>query len=325
MKIKKLIYSFFLSKYFLTIFVHIRIIPLLWILKELPPSKFKTLLSDIFDPNNIRKSIKHKFHEKLVKIALKDGGVFIVDVNEHLGYKFYINREFDSTILRLAEILGVSTGSILLDIGANIGSVSIPFAKKYDIEVIAIEASPKNASLLLKNISLNRTRFTVYSVCAVSPETQSKSDFVEIFAKNGNSAANSMYQNWNKSLIQQELEFSRTATVDQILRDRDLKRIKLIKIDVEGAEEEVLKGFTSINKTNAPIVFEYRVDVLQRDLSQSGNGLVAELEKSFKLFGIQDDRSQLSLVEFDSNTPAANAIGLPLHNWRDYLSKFDIS
>ena len=325
MKIKNFIYSIILSKFFLAIVVYIRITPILWILKELPPSKFKVVLGDIFDPNNLRKKIGYRFQENLVKFSWRVGGEFIVDRNEHLGYRFYINKEFDSTIIKLGEILGFSADGILLDIGANIGSVSIPFAKKFGVEVIAIEASSRNASLLLKNISLNAARFSVHNNCVVSPETHSSRDFIKIFVKNGNSAANSIYENWNKSISQQEIEFSKTATVDQLLSDRDLEKIGLIKIDVEGAEEEVLRGFTSIAKTDAPIVFEYRVDVLQKDLNQSGKELIAELEKNFKLFGIKIIDSQIMLIDFDSTLPVANAIGLPLRNWQEYFLKLSPS
>ena len=109
------------------------------------------------------------------------------------------------------------------------------------------------------------------------------------------------------------------------MSDRDLEKIGLIKIDVEGAEEEVLRGFTSISKTDAPIVFEYRVDVLQKDLNQSGKELISELEKNFKLFGIKIIDNQIMLIDFDSTLPVANAIGLPLRNWQEYFLKLSPS
>ena len=48
----------------------------------------------------------------------------------------------------------------------------------------------------------------------------------------------------------------------------DVKKIIISKIDVEGVEEDVLNGSRKFLELNtAPILLEYRNDIMQRDLN----------------------------------------------------------
>jgi FkbM family methyltransferase len=231
---------------------------------------------------------------------------------------------FDETILKIAEIISIHEEDILLDIGANIGAVSIPVALKTGCEVIAIEASPMNSSILLKNISLNKVKLRAHNVCALNKYLMQNSDYVKIYNNCGNFGANSIHQNWNRSRAGgQDFEFSKTVLMDSLLSEADLKRIKLIKIDVEGAELAVLQGFSKISEINAPIIFEYRIDVMKRDLGDDGIELVKELNKNYVLFGIREtENSRLVLTPFKQDTPAADAIGFPKKSFERYAKLF---
>jgi FkbM family methyltransferase len=271
------------------------------------------LVVGMFDPNIIRREINVSFKQKLVPLKCY-GGQFLVDVNEHLGYRFFINNGFDPLVLQVSERLEIDETSILLDIGANIGSTCIPFAMKYNAEVIAVEASKNNAFLLLKNAWLNQIKLWPHIVCAVDPLTARSNEWLQFFSKTGNSAANSLFKDWNPSKAASGFEFVKTTTVDSILENVDLKRIRIVKIDVEGAEAMVLRGFRKLSSLQAPLLFEYRVDVMKRDLYVDGSEMLSEIRDDFDLFGIEERGESFALCDFDPERPCANAMAIPKAN-----------
>lgn len=288
----------------------IRLIPLLKLVKLVNLIPGGSLLVGMFDPNAIRKKISFRFEEKLVPLNCY-GGRFVVDVNEHLGYRFFINNGFDPIVLEVAEKLNLGKDSILLDIGANIGSTSIPFGIKFGGEIVAIEASKKNAHLLVKNASLNRVKIRPHIVCAVDPDTFAEKKWLTFYRNSGNSAANSIFKSWNPSKIEPDFEYVPTTTVDSILESVDLKNIAIVKIDVEGAEAMVLRGFRKLAEINAPVLFEYRVDVMKRDLGDDGHQIIDLLSQNHIIYGLEETPDDFTLTHFDPSKPYANAIAIP--------------
>jgi FkbM family methyltransferase len=288
----------------------IRFMPLLKLVKllNLAPGGFR--LAGLFDPNAIRKNISFRFKEKLVPLKCY-GGTFVVDVNEHLGYRFFLNDGFDPIVLTLAKKLNLKQDSILLDIGANIGSTSIPFGIRIGGEIIAIEASKKNAHLLVRNASLNRVKIRPHIVCAVDPETFAEKKWMTFYRASGNSAANSLFKSWNPSKIEPDAEHVPTSTVDTLLASVDLTKIAIVKIDVEGAEAMVLKGFGKLAQINAPVLFEYRVDVMKRDLGDDGHHIIELLSANHVIYGLEETPDDFRLSRFDPSKPYANAIAIP--------------
>jgi hypothetical protein len=132
---------------------------LLKLVKRISGTQHLGLLADLFDPNLIRKKINFNFAPRYVKVKIRSGEYrnsdFEVDINDHIGWKIFLKGYFDQTHQQVSRILGLSSDDIFLDIGANIGSVSIPIAIETNCEVIAIEANPVNSSLFFRNLILN--------------------------------------------------------------------------------------------------------------------------------------------------------------------------
>ena len=321
---KSIIYSLVYSSPIFWLTGHIRNPLIFIILRSLPESPAKRYFSRIFDPNLIRKKISIEFKRKMITCKFSgDMGTYLIDLNDHIGYQSFITREFDSTVLKVARCLDLSSGDVLLDIGANTGLVSIPFAKEFSASVIGIEASVSNASILKRNVQLNNVNFKLHNICAVGPELQKENKYISFYPKNGNSGASSIYEDWNKSRISQSSEQVLISTLDDLLDFSEINSIKLIKLDVEGAEEEVLKGFNSIREIDAPILFEFRIDLMSRDLDNDGSGFVSILKANFVLFGLDFlDEGQVNLIPFDVQQSTGMAIGLPLKNLEKYKKIF---
>ena len=132
----------------------------------------------------------------------------------------------------------------LLDVGANIGAVCLPFARlRPSWRVVAVEAHPGVFALLRENISANHLE-NVAAIHAVAGEATGR---VSIPITNlevpGNHGASSLYK---KGVP--------TAPV-RMMRIDDLapERCRFAKIDVEGFEDRVLKGGTRLLNEVRPV------------------------------------------------------------------------
>ena len=323
-KIHNFVLKIMYSPILLVVAAHARKVWVIKLIRAMPASRIKTLIISFMDPNLIRKNTRFTFKEKLITtLSVDEKASYIVNINEHIGYQFFLNGKFDDTIHKVASRIGFCTSNVLLDIGANIGTTSIPLSLKFDSEVIAIEGSLKNTSILLQNLSLNKVKAHV--VCAILTDeiTCQEKKFMHLWQKNGNSGANSIYQKWNPSLKSEGFEIVPTTTLDKVLSSWELDRIKLIKIDVEGAEEQVLRGFSLIEKIDAPILFEWRYDLMNQVSDLGSNGILGMLEQNFTLYGLKTDADKIELAKFESNQSWENAIGLPTRLLGRYLEFFN--
>jgi hypothetical protein len=152
----------------------------------------------------------------------------------------------------------------------------------------------------------------------VDEETYKSNRFIKLYIKNGNSGASSLFKAWNPSRSESEIEFAKTFIIDDLPQvKQDSKKIKLIKIDVEGSEALVLRGMKNLLQESIPIIFEYRIDIMKRDLNDNGSEMIKLLQENRKIFGITRYKDSYRLVEFDQTKSYENAISLP-------LSKLDV-
>lgn len=140
-------------------------------------------------------------------------------------------------------------GDVFLDIGGNIGLMSIYAAKCVGEKgkVYAFEANPETATLLEQNLQLNNLKNVEIVIKAVG-STKGKAKIYNNAAHNRGAA----------SLIKPGIDTG-SFDVDVIKLDDESPfnnlEIKMAKIDVEGFEMDVLKGMQGIlQKPKAPIL-----------------------------------------------------------------------
>jgi FkbM family methyltransferase len=138
----------------------------------------------------------------------------------------------------ILENFSPMTGDTVIDVGAAFGFYTIISSKRVGLggKVIAIEAQPDIYEMLNKNIRLNQlTNVTTLNLAAYSKESKLKiySNY-SIMTERANNKEKFVEVNAN--------------TLDTIIQKTGIKEdgINWIKIDVEGAEYEVLRGATSI-------------------------------------------------------------------------------
>jgi FkbM family methyltransferase len=131
-------------------------------------------------------------------------------------------------------------GDTVIDIGAHIGLYTIPSSKQVGKtgKVVAIEADPDNFQLLKRNIALNNlTNVLPLNYAVFSTRTRMK-----LYEQSASAKYNSLMlarAAESKNYVEVNAD-----TLDNILKLNGVNQVNWIKIDVEGAEFEVLKGST---------------------------------------------------------------------------------
>ena len=137
-------------------------------------------------------------------------------------------------------------GDTVIDIGAHIGRYTITSSKQVGNtgKVVAIEADPDNFQLLKRNIVLNNlTNVLPLNYAVFSTRTRMK-----LYEQSASAKYNSvMLARAAKTKNYVEVN---ADTLDSILKQNGINQVNWIKIDVEGAEFEVLKGSNKTLSSN---------------------------------------------------------------------------
>jgi FkbM family methyltransferase len=176
------------------------------------------------------------------------------------NYEFYCRINKDDFIVMtrhedvIIEHFRPKEGDVVVDIGAHIGRYTIIASKQVgpNGKVVAIEADPSNFEMLNRNIELNRlANVTTLNYAAFSKEAKIKLYLPagDVFTK-----YNTVMSNWIWVKADDKFVEVNGNTLDNLLQQNGIRQVNWIKIDVEGAEFEVLKGANNLLLNNKDIV-----------------------------------------------------------------------
>ena len=284
------------------------LLPFLTSIKKIP---YGSKIIMCFDPNLIRKIYKFNLKPREFELKGKDWKL-ILNIRDHIGFISYVRQKpFEMCVYHVAKKLEESKRNIIIDLGANVGTASIPICSIKDYELIAIEPSKENASILLKNIFLNNLKSKIY-ICALVEKIDEK--YKKLFINHGNTGANSIIKGWSPSLQSlnfQQFEYVESRSFDQIIDHGqvEINDVLVVKIDVEGMEELVLKGSSNFLKLNtAPIILEYRRDISLKYLEKDLNSITELLEDyDYSIYSLNKNGN---LGNFDLTKKYENIIAL---------------
>jgi FkbM family methyltransferase len=150
-------------------------------------------------------------------------------------------------------ISNLREGDTAIDVGANVGSYSVIMSALCGKtgHVIAFEPHPEARKVIDVNFNLNPTLKKPTIVPAACSDAAGKSKFFCY----PSSARSMLVKRDLSGLPPEEIEVD-VVTLDDFLLDHQLGEIKLIKIDVEGAEVAVLRGAREILESKAIIICE---------------------------------------------------------------------
>jgi FkbM family methyltransferase len=140
-------------------------------------------------------------------------------------------------------------GDVVVDIGAHVGKYALVAAKRVGTagKVVAIEAHPENFRALADNTRINDFRNVFSSNTAAFNEDGKR---LRLF---GQWDAAYSLKAWHPQCISVD-----ARTTDSILRQHGINSVDWVKIDVEGAEVDVLAGMKKVigNSPNLRILIE---------------------------------------------------------------------
>jgi FkbM family methyltransferase len=203
--------------------------------------------------------------------------------------------------------LFLKPGDVFVDVGANIGLVSLIAGKIVGQKglVISIEGFPTTYSHLEENIALNRCLNIKSYNCAIGLEETYLSFFRNIF----DDSRNCISETGNV-----QIPVSRLDTVINFL-----DHIDLLKIDVEGYEKFVILGATEVLERVNTIYFE-SWQRLQSMYNYTLDEIIMVLKKfGFIVYRFRDNKSIQIIKKGYTSTTLDNLIAT--RNSRDLLNR----
>lgn len=183
--------------------------------------RFKNLIS-LKGFNKIYKSNIEIFNNGLDAVS-RDLCIFGIPKKERITFEMFISE--------------IKRSNSFLDIGAGIGMFSL-FAKSKNpkIKVCSVEANPAIFEILKKNLNHNKH----FDVDTLNKAVISHAGTIEFFIPTGNDFS---YATYNKKILEEKnIPFTSVIVESSDLRLETKTDFDVIKIDVEGAELEVLNG-----------------------------------------------------------------------------------
>jgi FkbM family methyltransferase len=216
------------------------------------------ILSERFRPNEYFSLSFYLFKSlyKSIKFFRLGNTMLIKIVVPKYDYKFYcrVNKEdYTTREDEIVEHFRPKEGDIVVDVGAHIGRYTIIASKRVGEsgKVIAIEAHPGNFEMLNRNVKLNK----LTNVTALNYAVYSKESKLRLYVP-GEESGFTIYNTvtTNRAKTDEKFIEVNANTLDNLLLQQQQQHIpginhadiNWIKIDVEGAEFEVLKGATDI-------------------------------------------------------------------------------
>lgn len=191
-----------------------------------------------------------KWHE--IQSGLAKGMKIFVAKDLFQGWAEMIAGSYDNFLYQVANDFAqkeIDTAPVIFDIGAHFGYSSLCFSgiqnQHGKAKVLAFEPNPHNLEALRNHLANNSTENIEVVPLALS---DSKGSFEMMISNDiqGSQSTGSflngvtpplamnVYKNFTKATVN-------TETLDQLIQDKGISP-NILKIDVEGAEHQVLKG-----------------------------------------------------------------------------------
>jgi len=173
-----------------------------------------------------------------------------IKVGRDLGlFPSLIRGDFEHDELQIVSGLELDSGVSIWDVGANIGVYSIFFAKIFkNAKIVSFEPCKSTFELLKENLSHNKCEKISLFNCGLGQSTESQ--FL-IESDLGPASNSIVLQEGPLGNTREKIEMT---TIDVFISNFPDLAPKLIKIDVEGYEPQVIMGGEVFIKSQKPII-----------------------------------------------------------------------
>ena len=206
---------------------------------------------------------KGRLAQWLLRGRLSSGGVEVADrigfrydapsASEPVAFHLLISGAYEPEMVDFmrAQLL---PGDVFVDVGANIGVYTLPCARAVGPEgrVLAIEASLTVIDCLRRNIAAAAARNVRAHFCAACDSDGEEMNFYE--APSTHFGMGSMGPQFGRPPVKVA-----GRTLDSLLAQEGIQKVRAMKVDVEGYEEKVFTGAEKLlRRPDAPLIlFEF--------------------------------------------------------------------
>jgi len=245
----------------------------------------------------LRNLLKPRFDEDVQ--VIRQGLIWVLDPSDFPQQNLFWLGESDRwELLHAGRML--RPGSVIFDVGANFGYYALMLAAglRKECEVHAFEPTESTYQRLTRHIALNEMDCVHAHRVALSDRPGSAS----MHGRDGNSGA--AFLEPGEGQVQ-------VTTLDEFVARRGIERLDLMKIDVEGLEEKVLRGGERVLRELRPtILFELQPVTLARAGSSVERLATLLTSQGYRL--LQADRDRLvPLVLKDDPGYLVNGFAVP--------------
>ena len=186
----------------------------------------------------------------VLRVRDVSGSQSIITFTEELYHDIYGLQHMD-----------LGAGDVFIDVGANVGFVSMYVAKRYPAaKIIAFEPAPETFQVLQKNLAENG----IENVTALNKAVNADGRPLELLIMPGDSGASNAFA--NDAVVER---FKRdmggtvvtveATTLDQVFDAYGIAHCAVLKLDCEGAEYEILRQTNVLERIDR-VVMELHIN-----------------------------------------------------------------
>jgi FkbM family methyltransferase len=186
-----------------------------------------------------------------VLVESKNGLLLVPSGDMYVGRNLCFHGRYDHKVLEV--LLGeLNVNSRVLVVGAHVGSLAVPLAKRVR-SVVAVEANPDTFVLLRMNVMLNDlTNVDLYNLAAGDSNLE-----VSMLANRVNTGGSKLQMgDWNSWIY----TYDKPKTIRVQMRRLDdvlpAAAFDLILMDIEGSEARALRGMAELLKRSGALMVE---------------------------------------------------------------------
>ena len=186
-------------------------------------------------------------------IVVRNGVTYDLDLSQGIDFAIFLGNIYERQTKAALRKL-VSPGSLVLDIGANIGAHTLNLAQLVgpNGRVMAFEPTDFAFRKLSRNLALNPS---------LAPRVEAYHCFLTATDEAG--VPNAIYSSWPLAVEaglhakhlgrEMQTEQAQARSLDSILSEPGGRKVQLVKLDVDGFECDVLRGATALLRDARPI------------------------------------------------------------------------
>jgi FkbM family methyltransferase len=231
-----------------------------WYIDNKIYNKYDNYINSINTTNisTISKIIRSYTEENYLKIY-KNNELFLIeknDNNNNLNFWKDIYNYWENETFEIFDKF-LSKNKIFIDIGSWIGTTAM-YGSRKSKHVYLIDADNKSIQDSIINMKINcENNYTTINKAIFNIDNIQLKFGKNIFLENSkmNDSTSHIY---NDDIVTDEYYFIETITIYNILKDIELSEISLIKVDIEGGEENILNDLFDIHiKNNIPLYVSF--------------------------------------------------------------------